>query len=77
MASSGVVELAGRRFKAVWRRSGGLWRIDAAVDQTAKLPFLVAGDRCGLKADGDEIEVEVMTAGRAGKVFRFVLVPLS
>jgi hypothetical protein len=77
MASSGVVELAGRRFTAVWKRSGGLWQIDAAANQTAKLPVLVAGDRCTLKVDGEQIEVEVMTAGRVGKVFRFVLLPLS
>jgi hypothetical protein len=72
-----VVELAGRRFEAVWVRAGGLWRIDAAADQAAKLPVLVAGDRCRLTVDGEEIEVEVMTAGRVGQVIRFVLLPLS
>jgi hypothetical protein len=77
MANTGTVELAGRRFTAVWKRSGGLWQIDAAANQTVKLPTLVAGDRCQLKVDGEEFEVEVMTAGRVGKVFRFVLLPLS
>ena len=76
MANSGTVELAGRRFQAVWKRSGSLWQIDAA-NQTAKLPTLVAGDRCQLKVEGEEFEVEVMTAGRVGKVFRFVLMTIA
>ena len=72
-----VVELAGRRFEAVWVRAGGLWRIEAAADQAAKLPALVAGDRCGLTVEGEEVQVEVMTAERIGEVIRFVLLPLS
>jgi hypothetical protein len=72
-----MVELAGRRFTAVCVRSGGLWRIEAPANQSARLPVLVAGDRCGLTVDGEEVEVEVMTAGRIGEVIRFVLLPLS
>jgi hypothetical protein len=75
--ATGVVELAGRRFMAHWTRAGGLWRIDATAGQAAKLPVLVAGDRCLLKVGDKEIEVEVMTAGPVGSVFRFVLLPLS
>jgi hypothetical protein len=77
MAGLRVVELAGRRFKAVWVRAGGLWRIDAAANQGAKLPVLAAGERCRLKVEEKEVEVEVMSAGRVGEVIRFVLLPLS
>ena len=77
MAGLRIVELAGRRFEAVWVRAGGLWRIEAAADQAAKLPALVAGDRCGLTVEGEEVEVEVMTAELIGEVIRFVLLPLS
>jgi hypothetical protein len=77
MAGLLVVELAGRRFEAVWVRGGGLWQIDAAADQVHKLPVLVAGDRCRLTVEGEEVEVEVMMAGRVGEVIRFVLLPLS
>jgi hypothetical protein len=76
MAGPGIVELAGRRFTAACVRSGGLWRVEAPADQSARLPALVAGDRCCLTVDGEEVEVEVMTAGRVGEVFRFVLLPL-
>jgi hypothetical protein len=76
MAKSGIIELAGRRFNATWVRSGGLWRIDAPADQAARLPSLVAGDRCVLTVGGHAVEVEVMSAGRAGDVYRFVLLPL-
>ena len=76
MVNFGIVELAGRRFTATWVRSGGLWRIEVAADQTAKLPALVPGDRCNLTVEGVTVEVEVMTAGRVGDVFRFVLLPL-
>jgi hypothetical protein len=76
MANSGIVELAGRRFATVWKRSGGLWQVDASPNQTAKLPVLVAGDRCQFVVGGETINVEVMSAGSVGKVFRFVLLPL-